>query len=115
MLGALVLLRGTGGEESGALVDPLDGGIGAPALCRTGSGLVIGAGDVALAGPVIGAVAGPVIGAKAAPRQAHPAPLMVIRAMTHRDATRTRPLGLRVNMFGQKKADWAAGGTGLPA
>jgi hypothetical protein len=107
LLGALVLLRGTGGEEAGALIDPFDGVTGAPALWRTGSGFVIGAGD--------GAVAGPVIGAKAAPRHAHPVPLMISRTPRHKDKTRTRPLGLGVLMPSQKKAAWAAGGIGLPA
>jgi len=115
LLGALVLLRGTGGEEAGALIDPFDGVTGAPALWRTGSGFVIGAGDGAVAGPVIGAVAGPVIGAKAAPRHAHPVPLMISRTPRHKDKTRTRPLGLGVLMPSQKKAAWAAGGIGLPA
>jgi len=102
-----VLLRGTGGEESGALVDPLDGVTGAPALWRTGSGFVIGAGD--------GAVAGPVIGAKVVPYQAHPVPLMISRTPRHKNTTRTRPLVLGVLIPTQKKANWAAGGIALPA
>ena len=102
-----MLLRGTGGEETGALVDPLDAGTGAPALWRTGSGFVIGAGD--------GAVAGPVIGARAAPRQAHPVPLMISRTPRHKDTTRTRPLVLGVLIPSQKKANSAEGGIALPA
>ena len=102
-----MLLRGTGGEETGALVDPLDAGTGAPALWRTGSAFVIGAGD--------GAVAGPVIGAKAAPRQAHPVPLMISRTPSHKDTTRTRPMVLGVLIPSQKKANWAGGGIALPA
>ena len=106
-LGVLVLLRGTGGNEGGALVDPLDGVTGASAPWRTGTG--------AVAGPAIGAVAGPAIGTRVAPRHAHPVPLMISRTPRHKDKTRTRLLGLGVLMPSQKKAAWAAGGIELPA
>jgi tetrahydromethanopterin S-methyltransferase subunit C len=102
-----------------ALVDPLIGGAGAPALWRAGSGAVAAAVTEpaigAVTGPVIGAVAGPVIGATVAPRQAHPVPLMISRPLMQRRTTRTRLLGLQVIMFDQKKADRAAGGIALPA
>ena len=66
-------------------------------------------------GAALGEVVDTVTGAGVERRHAHPVPLMISRALTHRDATRTRLWGLRVIMLDQKKADWAAGGIGLPA
>jgi len=108
-LGVLSPELWTGDAEGGVLVDSPIGGTGAPAPCLIGPGKV----SDSVIGAAIGAVAEPISTVGVDRCNAHPVPLMINKAPTHRDATRTNPLGLRViTRFSEKSRlgrwwDWA--------
>jgi len=112
-LGVLSPELGTRGAEGGVLVNSPIGGTGAPAPCLIGPGKVSDSGIGAAIGTAIGAVAETISTVGVDRCNAHPVPLMINRAPTHRDATRTNPLGLRViTRFSEKSRlgrwwDWA--------
>lgn len=90
-------------------------GIGGAEACGLAGALMPVVGEVAADGAATDAVPETVAGAGVERRHAHPVPFRMISDPMHREVTRTRPLGLRVVIVVQKKADWASGGIGLPA